>query len=49
MEESEGTCLYEIPYAALFGQIELPSFPPLYVNVVAKECNAFPTVADVQA
>ena len=37
----------ESPYAAFFGQIELPAFPLLHVNAVAKECNAFSTVADV--
>ena len=35
------------PYTTLFGQIKLPALPPLYVNAVAKECNAFPTVANV--
>ena len=37
------------PYAAFFGQIELPAFPLLHVNAVAKECNAFSTVADVES
>ena len=37
----------ESPYAAFFGQIELPVFPLLYVNAVAEECNASPAIANV--
>ena len=40
---SESSC------ATLFGQLILPAFPLLYVNAVAKECNAFSTVADVES
>ena len=39
----------EASRSAIVGQIELPAFPLLHVNAVAKECNAFSTVADVES